>query len=136
MIDGNEKRNRQLAFELQNSHVCEKRSKQKPASLNTDKTFLWLAQNILTKQLNHTTIYLSTPCEITQTHTFASLISLSTTTHNLLTFNTSQISSNNPEKLSLLADTHGIHTSGLFSYTRVIQVPGCRVTRSADQRRP
>ena len=27
MIDGNEKRNRQLAFELQNSHVCEKRSK-------------------------------------------------------------------------------------------------------------
>ena len=25
--DGNEKRNRQLAFELQNSHVCEKRSK-------------------------------------------------------------------------------------------------------------
>ena len=26
MIDGREKRNRQLAFELQNSHVCEKRS--------------------------------------------------------------------------------------------------------------
>ena len=26
MIDGNEKRNHQLAFELQNSHVCEKRS--------------------------------------------------------------------------------------------------------------
>ena len=26
MIDGCEKRNRQLAFELQNSHVCEKRS--------------------------------------------------------------------------------------------------------------
>ena len=26
MIDGNEKRNRQLAFELQDSHVCEKRS--------------------------------------------------------------------------------------------------------------
>ena len=24
MIDGSEKRNRQLAFELQNSHVCEK----------------------------------------------------------------------------------------------------------------
>ena len=29
MIDGSEKRNRQLAFELQNSHVCEKRSKHK-----------------------------------------------------------------------------------------------------------
>ena len=27
MIDRSEKRNRQLAFELQNSHVCEKRSK-------------------------------------------------------------------------------------------------------------
>ena len=27
MIDGSEKRNRQLAFKLQNSHVCEKRSK-------------------------------------------------------------------------------------------------------------
>ena len=26
MIDGSEKRNRQLGFELQNSHVCEKRS--------------------------------------------------------------------------------------------------------------
>ena len=26
MIEGSEKRNRQLAFELQNSHVCEKRS--------------------------------------------------------------------------------------------------------------
>ena len=33
MIDGSEKRDRQLAFELQNSHVCEKRSnflKKKP----------------------------------------------------------------------------------------------------------
>ena len=30
MIDSSEKRNLQLAFELQNSHVCEKRSKQKP----------------------------------------------------------------------------------------------------------
>ena len=27
MIDGSEKRSRQLAFELQNSYVCEKRSK-------------------------------------------------------------------------------------------------------------
>ena len=30
MIDGREKRNRQLAFELQSSHVCEKRSKIRP----------------------------------------------------------------------------------------------------------
>ena len=28
MINGSEKRNRQLAFELQDSHVCEKRSKE------------------------------------------------------------------------------------------------------------
>ena len=27
MVDGSEKRNHQLAFELQNSHICEKRSK-------------------------------------------------------------------------------------------------------------
>ena len=27
MVDGSKKRNRQLAFGLQNSHVCEKRSK-------------------------------------------------------------------------------------------------------------
>ena len=32
MIDGSEKRNRQLAFELQNSHVCEKRSNDKKNS--------------------------------------------------------------------------------------------------------
>ena len=29
-----------------------------------------------------------------------------------------------------------INSSGLFSYTRIIQVPGCTVTRSADQHRP
>ena len=29
MIDGSEKRNRWLGFELRNSHVCEKRSKKK-----------------------------------------------------------------------------------------------------------
>ena len=37
MTDGSEKRNRQLAFELQNSHVGEKRSK---ISLNFD----WILQ--------------------------------------------------------------------------------------------
>ena len=31
--------------------------------------------------------------------------------------------------------TDKIHTSGLFSYTRLIQVPRFRATRSADQRR-
>ena len=35
MIDGSEKCNRQLAFELQNSHVCEKRSKMRVNTRNT-----------------------------------------------------------------------------------------------------
>ena len=38
MIDGSEKRNRQLAFELQNSHVCEKRSK--TARFTIKKTYV------------------------------------------------------------------------------------------------
>ena len=33
MIDGTEKRNRQSALELQNSHVCEKRSKHLAAKI-------------------------------------------------------------------------------------------------------
>ena len=33
MIGGSEKRNRQLAFELQNLHVCEKRSKVQKAGV-------------------------------------------------------------------------------------------------------
>ena len=77
--------------------------------LITDETLLCLAQNILVQQLNHATTYLNSACqhhaEITQLHTFAALIRLSTTTHNLPTSNTSEIS-NNSEKLSLLADKH------------------------------
>ena len=44
MIDGSEKRNRQLAFELQNFHVCDKHSKLMPhshQSLNTFKSCLF-----------------------------------------------------------------------------------------------
>ena len=81
------------------------------AKLDTDETFLWLAQNIWCNSSTtrpHTC--LSSACqhhaEITQSHTIAALIRLSTTTHNILTFNTSEISSNNSEKLSLLADKH------------------------------
>ena len=52
-----------------------------------------------------------------QSHTsFAALTRLSITKHNLLTFNTSQRSSNNSEKLSLLADTNLWH----FSLTLVL----------------
>ena len=38
MIDGIEKRNRQLAFELQNSHVCEKRSNYKNNTISHNVT--------------------------------------------------------------------------------------------------
>ena len=41
MTDGSEKRNRQLAFELQNSHVCEKRSK----STKSDQKMLNKTEN-------------------------------------------------------------------------------------------
>ena len=51
-----------------------------------------------------------------------------TTTHNFLKFNTSEMSSNNSEKNSA---NWQINTSLLFSYTRLIQVPRCTVTRSA-----
>ena len=41
MIDGSEKRNRQLAFELQNLHVCEKRSKSKGSILRKNMVLGW-----------------------------------------------------------------------------------------------
>ena len=41
MIVGSEKRNRQLAFELENSHVCEKRS-------NTSPLYIYIYIYILT----------------------------------------------------------------------------------------
>ena len=71
--------------------------------------------------------------EITQSHTIAALIRLSTTTHNILTFNTSEISLKITRKNSAYCQ---INAPWLFSYTRLIQVRGCRVTRSADQHSP
>ena len=66
--------------------------------------FLWLAQNILVQQLNHATTHPSSACqhhaEITQSRTYTALMQPPTK------FNTSEISSNNSEKLSLLADKH------------------------------
>ena len=94
---------------------------------------LWLAQNILAKQPNHTTTYLSSAfqhhAEITQSHTFVALIRLSTTTHNLLTFNTAKYHQRTQKNSAY----RQINTSGLFSYTHLIHVPGCTVTRLADQ---
>ena len=77
------------------------------AKLKTDVTISMSSQTILAKpHLNKTSHTCQRHAEITQSHTFAALIRLSTTRHNLLTFNISQISSNNPEKLSLLANKH------------------------------
>ena len=100
---------------------------------------LCLAQNILVQHLNHATTYLSSACqhhaEITQSRTFAALIRLSTTTHNLLMFNTSEISSN---IINIKNSAYWqIDTSWLLSYTRFIQVPGRTVTRlDPDQSSP
>ena len=47
MIDGSEKRNRQLAFELQNSYVCEKRSNIVSLISCTACTF-WITSTVIT----------------------------------------------------------------------------------------
>ena len=80
-----------------------------PAKLNTDETILMAG----TEYFGETAVQprdhipaCQNHAEITQSHTFAALIRLSTTTHNLVTFNISEISSNNSEKLSLLPDKH------------------------------
>ena len=46
MIDGSEKRNRQLAFELQNLHVCEKRSKLNGDTVPTRKNCLHFQSSV------------------------------------------------------------------------------------------
>ena len=51
MIDGSEKRNRQLAFELQNSHVCEKRSKGKTFTIKFE---IWIKPTCLGHLLSKT----------------------------------------------------------------------------------
>ena len=52
MIDGSKKSNRQLAFELQNSHVCEKRSKRSTLVLITSS----LNNLLRTGELGHTSM--------------------------------------------------------------------------------
>ena len=42
MIDSSKKRNHQLAFELQNSHVCEKHSKNKNNKLTSIPVERWV----------------------------------------------------------------------------------------------
>ena len=47
MIDGSEKRNRQLAFKLQNSHVCEKSSNNGKYTTGCKLTFVVFSNVIL-----------------------------------------------------------------------------------------
>ena len=56
--------------------------------------------------LNNTSHTCQHHAEITPSHTFAALTRLSTTTHNLLTFNIGEISSNNSERRNVLANKH------------------------------
>ena len=67
--------------------------------------------------------------EITQSHTFAAL---SKTIHNhSIIF--SRLTYANYHRITRKNSAYcQINTSGIFSYTRLIKVPRCRVTRSAD----
>ena len=68
-------------------------------------------RNLSSPRRSHTCQHLA---EITQSHTFAALIRLFTTTHYLLTFNKRNIIKNS-EKLSLLADKKHLWTFLLHS---------------------
>ena len=68
--------------------------------------------------------------EITQSQTFAALIRTSTITHNLLTFNISEMSSNNSEKLSQLPDKRPLDFSLTFVLSKFpdVESNGRRIT--------
>ena len=65
---------------------------------------------------------------LTQSHTFAALIRLSTILSRLTQAKYHRITRKNSAYWQ-------INTTGLFTYTRLIQVPGCSATWTADQRR-
>ena len=82
-------------------------SKVRSAKLNTDVTISMPSTDYFGETaLKQDITYLLTPCgNHTITH-FRSTDNATTTTHNLLTFNISEISQNSSEKLSLLANKH------------------------------
>ena len=101
--------------------------KAQSAKLNTDETFygshrIFWCNSSTTRP--HTCQHRA---EITQSHTFAVLIRLSTATHNLQNYH--QITWKNSAYWQ-------INTSWLSSCTSHILVPGCTVTRLADKHRP
>ena len=62
MIDGNEKRNRQLAFEFQNSHFCEKRSKDSYGSGRSFNKIVIRRNSFSTNNNKKTSLALFTLC--------------------------------------------------------------------------
>ena len=85
-------------------------SKVRSAELNTDGTILMPGTDYFgetaVKQVINITYTQHQQESHNPAHDFAALIRLSTTSHNLLTFNISEISSNNSDNLSLLANKH------------------------------
>ena len=80
------------------------RSKAQSANLDTDETFSWLTQNILVQQLNNATTYLSTLCG---NHTITHFRGTDPQPRIIFSRLTqAKLSSNNSDKLSLLADKH------------------------------
>ena len=80
------------------------RSKAQSAKLDTDETFSWLTQNILVQQLNNATTYLSTLCGNHSITHFRGTDPQPRIIFSRLT--QAKLSSNNSDKLSLLADKH------------------------------
>ena len=106
-------------------------SKVRSAKLNTDVTISMPGTDYfgeIKPHLNNTSHTCQHHAEITQSrHTFAALIRLSTTTHNLLTFKQAKY-----HRITLKNSVcWQINSSGHFSHIRLMQVPGCTVTRLA-----
>ena len=98
------------------------RSKAQSANLDTDETFSWLTQNILMQQLNNATTYLSTLCG---NHTITHFRGTDPQPRIIFSRLTqAKLSSNNSDKLSLLADKH------------LVTFLGCTIARLTDQHRP
>ena len=111
-------------------------SKAQSAKLNTDETFLWLAQNILVRQVNYATTYLSfTVNTVRKSHNRTLSRILQDYPQPRIIF--SRLTHAKYHKITRKHSAYWkINTSRLFSYTCLIQVPGCTVTQSADQHRP
>ena len=106
------------------------------AKLNTDETFLWLAQNILMQQLNYATKYLGSACQTPCVNNAITHFRCTDKTIHNHAILLSHLTQAKFHQITRKNSTYWqINTSGLFPYTHLIQVHGCTVTRSADQHR-